>query len=118
MICDANVDSGSEDPMFHVLGRNFDNFVSLGYCIGYNTSLDPSCMYVVDALRKIIWNTFFDFSFDFSIALGLVKRVLTLFIVVILKLSCFHACQFHVVALDKLPHALMESDLLSRVLKL
>jgi len=51
--------------MFHVLGENTDNFVSLGYFSGYNASPDPNYMYLVDAPRKIMWNIFFDFSVAF-----------------------------------------------------
>jgi len=61
-----------------------DNFMSLGYFSGYNASFDPYYMYLVDAPRKIMWNTFFDFSFDFSIVFGLMRRALTFFNVLIL----------------------------------
>ena len=61
MIFDANNDLGYEDNMFSMLGGNVDNFISLGYFSGYNASLDPYFMHLVDAPRKIMWNTFFDF---------------------------------------------------------
>jgi len=85
MICGANVDLGYEDPMFHVLGRNLYNLVPLGYFSRYNASFDPYCMYTIDAPRKIMCNTFIDFSFDFSIVFGLLKRAPSFFIVIILK---------------------------------
>ena len=66
MIYDAIVDLGHEDNIFNVLGRNVNNFVSLGYFSGYDSLLDLYCIYLVDDSRKIIWNSFFVFSFDFS----------------------------------------------------
>ena len=104
--------------MFHVLGRNLDNFVSLGYFIGYNTSLDPSCIYIVDALRKIIWNTFFDFSFDFSMAFGLLKRALIFLVIFIFMPSYSHAGERHALVFDKLSHTLVTYDVMTRVLKM
>ena len=56
--------------MFDVHDGNIDNFVSLGYFSEHNASLGPYCMYLVDEPRKTMWNTFFDFSFDFSIVFG------------------------------------------------
>ena len=87
MIFYANDDLGYEDDMFNMLGGNVDNFMYLGCFSGYNASLDPYCMYLVDAPRKIMWNTFFDFYSDFSMAFGLLKRALTFFIVMIFTLS-------------------------------
>jgi len=52
MICNGNVDLGYEDNMFNMLGENVDNFMSLSYCSGYNVSLDPYFMYIMDAHRK------------------------------------------------------------------
>jgi len=48
MICDAIVDLGYEDKMFNMFGGNVDKFMSLGYFSGYNASLDPYFMYLVD----------------------------------------------------------------------
>jgi len=69
MICDANINLGSVDNMFNMLGGNVDNFASLGYFNGYNASLDLYCMCLVYAPRKIMWNTFFDFSCNFLLYL-------------------------------------------------
>jgi len=63
----------------------------------------------VDKPRKILGNTFFAFSFDFSMALTL--RGLILFFVLILMFSHIHACEPHAVDFDKLLRALTASDL-------
>jgi len=66
MICDATMDLGYDNNMLYVLSGKLDSFVSLGYFRGYDASLDPYCIYVADKQpRKIMWNTFFDFSFIF-----------------------------------------------------
>jgi len=104
--------------MFSMLGGNINNFISLGYFYGYNAFLDPYYMHLVDAPRKIIWNTFFDYSFDFSIIFGLMRKVLSFFKFFFLMLSHCHAYESHAVALDKLQRVLTTSDLMSRVLKL
>jgi len=90
-ICDFNVDLGSVDHMFNMLGGNVDNFLSLGYFCGYDASLDPYCIFLVDKPRKIMWNSFFAFCFDFSISFALLKRALTFFSVIIFMLSYCHA---------------------------
>ena len=41
--------------MFNELGRNADNFLSLGYLSGYDASLDPYFIDLVDKRRKIMW---------------------------------------------------------------
>jgi len=68
-ICDSNVEMGNEDNVLNKLGGNVEKFESLGYLSGYDAALDPYCIYIVDKPRKILWNTFFTFSFDFSLAL-------------------------------------------------
>jgi len=105
-IFDSNVDLGHEVKMFNMLGENVDNFLSLGYFCGYDASLDPCCMYLVDKARKIMWNTFFAFSFDFSISFALLKRVLTFFTVIIFMLSYCRAWKLYAEEFDKLLHAL------------
>jgi len=107
IICDANVDLGYEDNMFDVLGGNINDFLPLGYFSGYNTSLDLYYMYLLDEPRKIMWNTFFDLPFDFSMAFDLLKKALSFFIVIILMLSYCHACESLVVTFDRLLHALI-----------
>jgi len=67
MIFYVNVDLGYEDNMFNMLGRRVDNFISLGYLRGYGPCIDSYC--IEDLPIKIMWNTFFDFSFDFSMEL-------------------------------------------------
>jgi len=42
--------------------------VSVGDIRGYNPSFDPYCAYLEDMPRKIIWSTFFNHIFDFSMA--------------------------------------------------
>ena len=65
--------------MFNMLGGNIETFESLGNFSGYGAALDPYCIYLVDKPRKIMWNTFFDFSFDFSFSFTLIKRALIFF---------------------------------------
>jgi len=90
-ICDSNVDMGYKDNMFNTLGGNFKTFESLGYFSGYDAAFDPYCLYLVDKLRKILWNAFFVFSFDFSMAFSLIKRALTFFVLILCMLSCCQA---------------------------
>jgi len=73
--------------MFHILGGNVENFESLGYSSGYDAALDPYCIHLVDMPRKILWNTFFAFSFDFSMVFSLSKRALTFFVMLLSVLS-------------------------------
>ena len=40
--------------MFDVLDESVDNFVSLVYFSGYNASLEPYCLYIVDKPRRTI----------------------------------------------------------------
>ena len=68
-INDSNVDLGHENHMLNLLGGNNENFESMGYFRGYDAALDPYCIDLVDLPRKIMWHTFFNFSFDFSMAL-------------------------------------------------
>jgi len=74
--CDFNMDLGYDDNMFNMLGGNVETFESLGNFSRYDATLDPYYIYLVDKPRKIIWNPFFDFSFDFSLAFTLTKRAL------------------------------------------
>ena len=100
-LCDSNVHMGNEDNMFHMLGGNVENFGSLGYFSGYDATLDPYCIYLVDKPRKILWNTFF----DFSMACSLTKSVLIFFALILCMLSYCHACEPHVATFDKLLRA-------------
>jgi len=118
MICDAIMNLGSEDNMFNALGGNVINFLSLGYFSGYDASLNPYCIYLVDEPRKIMWTNFFDFSFDFSMNFALLKRSIIFFIVTIIMLSYYHACETKSVEFGKPLQALTAYDLTGRVLKL
>jgi len=75
-------------------------------------------MYLVDAPRKIKRNTFFNLSFDFSIAFAILKIALTFFVMFIIMLSYSQACEPHVVVFNKLLQALTMSKFVGRVLKL
>jgi len=55
-ICDSNIDLGYEDNVFNMLGGNVANFISQSYFSGYDASLDPYCIHLVDKPRKIMWN--------------------------------------------------------------
>ena len=110
-ICDSHVDLRYEDNMFNVHCGNVDTFESLGYFSGYYAALDPYCLYLVDKSRKIMWGTFFDFSFDFSMALSLIKRALIFFALILCMLSYCQACEPHAVEFDKLLRALTASGL-------
>jgi len=52
---------------------------SLGDIRGPHPLFDPYCAYLEDVPRKMTWSTFFGHAFDFSMALTLFKRPLTLF---------------------------------------
>jgi len=95
--------------VLNTLGGNVENFESLDYFSGYNATLDSYCIDLEDKRRKIMWSTFFNFSFDFSMALTL--RGLILFFVLILLFYHHHACEPHAVAFDKFLRALMTFNL-------
>jgi len=59
-------------------------------------------IYLLDKPRKIKWDTFINLSFDFSMALALLKRALILFLVIIVMLSYSHAYKPYVKEFDKL----------------
>jgi len=64
----------------------------------------------MDRPRKIMWNTFFYFSFHFSMAFALVNLVLTFFVVIIVVLSYSHSCKPHSIKFHKLPRPMMASN--------
>jgi len=107
---------GYDDNMLNMLGGNTETFESLGNYSGYDAALDSYCINLVDKPRKILWNTFFAFSFDFSIACTLIKRALTFIALILCMLSYCHACEPHAVEFDKLLRALTMSALDSQVL--
>ena len=92
-ICDANVDLGNEDHMLNLLDGNVENYESLGSLCGYDATLDPYCINLQDKPRKIMWNTIFDFYFDFSMAFDLLKRALILFSLILCMLSYLQVCE-------------------------
>ena len=73
-LCDSNLDLGYDDNVLNVLGGNDENFEALDYFSGYDASLDPHCINLVDKPRKILWNTFLAFSFDFSMTFSLKRE--------------------------------------------
>jgi len=70
----------------------------------------------VDKPRKILWNTFFDLSFDFSMVSTLLKRALAFFALILCMLSYCQAWKPFAEEFDKLLRALTASVLDSRVL--
>jgi len=80
-ISDSNANLGNEDHVLNLLGGNNENVESLGFLCGYDATLDPYYIDLVDLPSKITWNTFVTFPFDFSMAFTL--RGLILFFVLI-----------------------------------
>ena len=74
------------------------------------------CIYIVNKPRKILWNNFFAFSFDFSMAFTLIKRALTFYTLILCMLSYCQAWKPFAEEFDKLLRALTMSALNSRVL--
>jgi len=107
---------GYDDNMFNMLGGNIETFESLGNYNGYDAVLDPYCINLVDKPKKILWSTFFAFSFDFSMAFTLIKRALTFFALILCMLSYCHACEPLAVEFNKLLRALTMSSLDTRVI--
>jgi len=83
---------------------------SLGDIIGYNPSFDPYCAYLEDVQRKIMWCTFFDHAFDFSMAFDEFMRPLTLFTPYFLVFSYLHLSEMYTITYDKLLRALTTSE--------
>jgi len=75
---------------------------SLGDIRGYSPSFDPCCGYLGDVPRKIMWSTFFDHTFDFSMAFSKFKRPLTFLPSSFIVPSYLHHFEMHVVTYDKL----------------
>ena len=86
--------------------------MSLGNFSGYDVAFETYCIYLVDKPRKIMWNTFFEISLAFT----LVKRALTLFVMIICVLSHSQAWKPFVEGFDKLLCALTASEWRARVL--
>ena len=97
--------------MFDVLG-------SLGTFESYNLSVDPFHDYLVDLPRKILWTTFFDYSFNFSKAYDKFMKALTFINLILLVLSYTHFSKMHAMVYNKLLRALTAfewSDLILNV---
>jgi len=77
---------------------------------GYNLSFDLYCAYLGDVPRKIMWSTFFDHTFDFSMAFTEFKRPLTLFASSFLVFFYAHHSEMHATTSDKLLRALTASE--------
>jgi len=90
---------------------------SLDDISGFHPSFDPYCAYLEDVPRKIMWSTFFDHDFDFSMAFDEFKRALTLFALALLVFSYSHHSEMHAVVYDKLLRALTSSELTTRLLR-
>jgi len=115
-LCDSKMNLDYDDNMLNLIGGSDETFESLGYLCGYDSALDPYCIFLVDKSRKIIWNTFFDFSFDFSLVFTLLKRALTLFAVIICVLSYSQAWKPFAEELNKFLRALTVFEWRARVL--
>jgi len=111
-ICDFNVDLGYEDNEFNVPGGNVDDHASFGYFKAYDPSIDPYYVCLEDLARKIIWSTFFNPFYDFSIKFDKVKRTLVAFGVIFLITSYLLFSELWSQEFDKLLHALAMSDLI------
>jgi len=114
-ICDFNVDLGNDDNMLNMLGGTAETFESLGYFSGYDVTLDPYCI-KVDKPRKIMWNPFFDLSFDFSLAFTLIKRALIFLTLILCMLSYCQTWKPFAEEFNKLLCALTTSEWRARVL--
>jgi len=83
---------------------------SLGDIRGYNSSFNSYCAYLEDMPRKIMWSTFFDHVFNFSMAFDEFNRSLTLFAPSFLVFSYAHHYEMHDTTYDKLLKALTTSE--------
>ena len=100
------------------MGMNVDDYVPLGYFGGYDPSIDPYCICLEDLPKKVMWTTFFNHSYDFSMVFAKIKRILTLFGVIFCIASYLLFFELWSQEFDKLLHALTVSDFMSRVLKM
>ena len=82
------------------------NHESLGDIRGYSPSFDSYCASIKDVPRKIMWCTFFNHTFDFSMTFDEFKRPLTLFAPSFLLFSYSHLFEMHATTYDKLLRAL------------
>ena len=66
-----------------MLGGNVDDHMSLGYLRGHDPSIDPYYVCLEDLPRKVMWTTFFNPSYDFSMGFEKAKRILIVFGVIL-----------------------------------
>ena len=75
---------------------------SLGDIKGFYPSFCPSCAYLEEVSREIIWSTFFDYTFGFSMAYDKFERPPTIFVTYLQVSSCFYYSEMHALDFDKL----------------
>jgi len=85
-------------------------YESLDDISGYNPSFDPYSANLEDVARKFTWSTFFDHTFDFSMAFDEFERPLTLFAPSFLVFSYSYYFEMHATIYDKLLRALTISE--------
>jgi len=79
---------------------------SLGDIRCYNPSFDTYCAYLKNVPIEIMWSTFFDHSFDFSMAFDEFKRPLTFLPSFFVVFSYLNHFDMHAVTCNKLLRAL------------
>jgi len=82
----------------------------------YNPSVDPYFAFLADVPRKIMRSTFFDHTFDFSMAFDEFKRPLTLLALSFVVFSYSHHRKINAIIYDMLLRALTPSKLRTRLL--
>ena len=97
---------------------NVDDYLPLGHSRGYDPFFDPYCVCLGDLSRKIMWTTFFNYFYDFSMAIDKVKRILIIFGVILVISSYLLFSDLWSQEFDKLLCALTASDFMSRLLKI
>jgi len=112
-ICDSNVDLSYEDSDFSVLGGNVDDYVSLGCFRGYDPSIDPYCVCIGGLPRKVMWITFFNPSYDFSMVFAKINRIVDIFGVILIITSYLLFSELCYQEFDKLLCALTVPDFMS-----
>ena len=96
------MDLGYNVNMLNVVGASDEACESLGYLCGYEAALYPYFINLVDKRRKILLNTFFAFSFKFSMAFALIKRALSFFALILCMLSYCQAWKPYAEEFEKL----------------
>jgi len=103
--------------MFSMPGGNVDDYVSLGYFKGYDSSIFPYYVRLEDLPKKVMWTTFFNTSYDFSKDFYEVERILVFGVTLVIS-SYLVFFRLWSQEFDKLLGMLTASDLMSQVLKL